>query len=77
MSQGMTAEDRERRYGRRPIQVDCRLCQGKGAEFQGYKVAGKVFCGWCGGSGLDAIPWSEVMTFDRDVTAYLEWLDGK
>ncbi len=62
MSQGMTAEDREHRYSRRPIQVDCRSCQGKGTQF---KVAGKVLCEWCGGSGLKAIPWTELFTRDN------------
>ena len=50
-----------------PPSMDCLNCRR-------YYVAG---CEQCADTRIDAIPWSEVMTFGRDETAYLEWFDGK
>ena len=34
-------------------------------------------CEICSATNRNPIPWSEVMTFGRDVAACLEWFDGK
>ena len=47
------------KYGQRPRQADCKECDGYGFNYFGKE---RAHCLNCLGTGLDAIPWSELFT---------------
>ncbi len=50
-------------YPMRPIYVDCKKCRGRGRTF--INQFQEVECPTCFATGLDPIPWSELLRIGR------------